>query len=152
MSIMETVKTRMKDAMRSKDASVLSTMRLIMAMVKEKEIQARAKEKEITEDDVISGLRSMIKSRRDSIKMYIDGGRQELADKEQAEIDAIESLLPKGLNEDEMEKAINDAIAEVKATSIKDMGKVIGKLKAKFGAVLDMSVAGPMVKARLNQS
>jgi uncharacterized protein len=95
-------------------------------------------------------LRGMVKSRRESVELYRQGNRQDLVNKEEAEITVIESFLPQQMDEAAMTQAIDDAVAETGAASIKDMGKVMAALRAKHGATLDMGKAGPMVKSRLS--
>jgi uncharacterized protein YqeY len=149
MTIREEVTARMKDAMRAKDTATTSTLRLIIARLKDVEIQLRPSNKEVTSDDEIMALRSMVKSRKDSILLYSQGGRQELADKEQAEIDVIEQFLPPQMSDEDISEAVKKAIAETGATSAKQMGQVMGNLKKTFGANLDMSRISPLVKSLL---
>ena len=149
MTIREEVTARMKDAMRAKDTATTSTLRLIIARLKDVEIQLRPSNKEVTSDDEIMALRSMVKSRKDSIPLYSQGGRQELADKEQAEIDVIEQFLPPQMSDEDISEAVKKAIAETGATSAKQMGQVMGNLKKTFGANLDMSRVSPLVKSLL---
>jgi uncharacterized protein YqeY len=104
---------------------------------------------QIPEEAITSMLRGMVKSRRESVEMYRQGKREELAAKEEAEIAVIESFLPQQMDDAAMEAAVKEAVAETGATSVKEMGKVMAALKAKHAAVLDMAKAGPMVKAAL---
>ncbi|MGG5817542.1 GatB/YqeY domain-containing protein [Falsiroseomonas sp. HW251] len=139
----------MKEAMLAKDAATTSTVRMIIAKLKEVDIAARPSGVEkVGDDQVVQMLRSMVKSRRESVDMYRQGGRQELADKELAEIAVIEGFLPQQMDEAAVAAAVDAAIAETGATSVKDMGKVMAVLK-KLGSALDMSKANPLVKARL---
>lgn len=149
MTIREEVTARMKEAMRAKDMATTGTLRLIVARLKDVEIQLRPSNKEVTSDDEIMALRSMVKSRKDSIELYVQGGRQELADKEQAEIDVIEQFLPAQMSDEEISEAVKKAITETGATSAKQMGQVMGNLKKTFGANLDMSRVSPLVKSLL---
>lgn len=149
MTIREEVTARMKDAMRAKDMATTGTLRLIVARLKDVEIQLRPSNKEVTSDDEIMALRSMVKSRKDSIELYVQGGRQELADKEQAEIDVIEQFLPAQMSDEDISEAVKKAITETGATSAKQMGQVMGNLKKTFGANLDMSRVSPLVKSLL---
>ena len=105
--------------------------------------------KEATDAELMAMMQGMIKQRNDSIKMYIDGNRPELAEKEKAEIAIIESFLPKQMTEAEIETVIKDIIAEVGASSMKDMGKIMGVLKAKYTGQLDMGKANGIIKASL---
>lgn len=156
MSLRERFTTELKSAMIAKDAPRTSTVRMILAKLKDADIAARPKDPDapqkvtdIGEDAIVSMLRGMVKTRRESVELYRKGGREELAAKEEAEIAVIEGFLPKGLDADALKAAVDEAVASTGATSVKEMGKVVGALKAKFGAALDMAVAGPLVKARL---
>ena len=136
--------------MKSGDAPRTSTLRLIMARVKDADIAARPSGvTAITDDEITAALRNMVKQRRDSVTLYEQGKRQDLADKETAEIAVIESFLPRQMDEATLLSAIDQAIATSGATSIKDMGKVMAALKAKHGAALDMGRANATVKSRL---
>jgi uncharacterized protein len=142
---------QMKAAMKAGDAPRTSTLRMIMARLKDTDIAARPQGVEqVPEDGIMAMLRSMVKSRRESVDLYIKGNRPELAAKEEAEIGVIESFLPSQMNAAAMEQAVAVAVAETGASSIKDMGKVMAALKAKHAASLDMAKAGPMVKSRLS--
>ncbi len=138
----------LKTAMRAGDAARVSTLRMITARLKDTDIAARPGPP-VDEAGIIAMLRGMAKSRAESVTMYRQGGREELAAKEEAEIAVIESFLPQQLDDAAMAAAVDAAVAETGATSIKEMGKVMAALKGKHAAVLDMAKAGPMVKARL---
>jgi len=139
----------LKVAMLAKDAATTSTLRMITAKLKDVDIAARPSGVDkVPDDQVISMLRGMVKSRRESVELYKQGGRQELVEKELAEIATIESFLPQQMDEAAIAAAVDAAIAEAGATSVKDMGKVMAALK-KHGAALDMSKANPLVKAKL---
>lgn len=139
----------LKEAMLAKDAAKTSTIRMITAKLKDVDIAARPSGVDkVPDDQVISMLRGMVKSRRESVELYKQGGRQELVDKELAEIAVIESFLPQQLDDAAIAAMVDAAIAEAGATSVKDMGKVMAALK-KHGAALDMSRANPLVKAKL---
>lgn len=140
-----------KDAMRAKDQQKLSAVRLVMASLKDKDIAARTQNKPdgISDQEILSMLQSMIKQRHESIRMYKEGGREELAAREAAEIDVIESFLPAQLSEEETAKAVDSAIAQNGATSIKDMGKVMGVLKAKYAGEIDMGKVSALVREKL---
>ena len=136
--------------MLAKDTVTTSAVRMIIAGQKEKDVEARGKgAKEATDAELMAMMQGMIKQRNDSIKMYIDGNRPELAEKEKAEIAIIESFLPKQMTEAEIETVIKDIIAEVGASSMKDMGKIMGVLKAKYTGQLDMGKANGIIKASL---
>jgi uncharacterized protein YqeY len=139
----------MKEAMLAKDAPRTSTVRMIIAKLKEVDIAARPSGVDkVPDEQVVSMLRSMVKSRRESVELYRQGGRQELADKELAEIAVIEGFLPRQMDDAAIAAAVDAAIAEAGATGVKDMGKVMAVLK-KLGGALDMSRANPLVKAKL---
>ncbi len=140
----------LKTAMRAHDAARTSTLRMILAKVKDIDIAARPKGVErVTDDDVMSALRGMVKSRRESVELYRQGNRPELVEKEEAEIAVIEGFLPQQMDEAAIVAAVDAAVAETGAAGPKDMGKVMGVLKAKHGAALDLGRATPLVKARL---
>ncbi len=152
MDMRDRVNTALKDAMKSKEADRLSTLRLINAAIKDKDIALRGSADEeggVSNDDVLAILGRMVKQRQESARAYEEGGRLELAEKELSEIKVIEEFLPKQLTEEEAEAAVSEAIAEVGATSIRDMGKVMAVLKGKFTGRMDFGKAGPMVKGRL---
>ncbi|WP_376088289.1 GatB/YqeY domain-containing protein [Roseomonas sp. CCTCC AB2023176] len=140
----------MKASMRAGDTARTSTIRMMIAKMKEADIAARPSGvQQVGEEGIVSMLRGMVKSRRESADLYRQGGREELAAKEEAEIAVIESFLPQQMDEAAMQAAVRDAVADTGAASIKDMGKVMAALKAKHAATLDMAKAGPMVKAAL---
>jgi uncharacterized protein YqeY len=153
MDMRERINTALKDAMRAKEADRLSTLRLINAAIKDREIAVRGEgegsEAEVGEDAILAILGKMVKQRIESVRAYEEGGRIELADKERAEIKVIEEFLPRQLSEAEVEAAITEAIAEVGATSIRDMGRVMAALKAQFTGQMDFAKAGGTVKGRL---
>ncbi|MBR2273715.1 MAG: GatB/YqeY domain-containing protein [Alphaproteobacteria bacterium] len=137
----------LKDAMKAKDMSTVSAIRLIIAGLKEKDVTARGAGKECASDsDLLSMMQSMIKQRLESAKIYTDGGRPELAAKEQAEISVIERFLPKQLTEEETITAINSIISKIGAQGIKDMGKVMAELKTNYAGQLDMGKASGLIK------
>lgn len=143
----EDLQKALKESMLAHDAATTSAVRLIIAGQKEKDVEARGKgAKEATDAELIAMMQTMIKQRNESIKMYLDGNRPELADKEKAEIAVIERFLPKQMNEAEMTAAIKAVIAETGASSMKDMGKVMGALKAKYAGQLDMGKANVLIK------
>ena len=147
----ERIAQAMKDALKSKDQATLSTIRLIVAALKDRDIAARSDNNHdgISDDEILSMLQTMIKQRNESAKMYEDGGRPELADAEKAEIVLIQQFLPQQLSKDEIKKAITEAIAQTNAASIKDMGKVMVYLKEQHAGQMDFSSASQMVKAAL---
>lgn len=141
----------LKDAMKAKESRKVSTLRLINAALKDRDIQARSKGNtdEISEDEILSLLQSMVKQRRDSIEAYTKGGRADLAQQEAEEIACIEHFLPAQLTADEMSAAIDRAIQEKEADCIKDMGKVMGFLKENYAGRMDFSKVSGAVKERL---
>ena len=140
----------MKTSMLAKDAPRTSTIRMIMAKLKDVDINARPSGVEkVPDEQIVAMLRGMAKSRRESVELYRQGNRPELAEKEEAEIAVIESFLPQQMSDADMQAAVAAAVAEAGASSIKEMGKVMAVLKAKHAASLDMGKAGPMVKAAL---
>ncbi|MDA9979828.1 GatB/YqeY domain-containing protein [Yoonia sp.] len=152
MLIREKIGAALKDAMRAKEADRLSTLRLINAAIKDKDIALRGTADDtagVTNDDILAIMGRMLKQRQESARAYEEGGRLELAEKELSEITIIEEFLPKQLSEDEAAAAVEAAIAEVGATSIRDMGKVMAVLKGKFTGRMDFGKAGPMVKNHL---
>ena len=147
----EDLQKALKESMLAHDAATTSAVRLIIAGQKEKDVEARGKgAKEATDAELMAMMQTMIKQRNESIKMYIDGNRPELAEKEKAEIAVIERFLPKQMSEAEMTTTIASIIAETGAASMKDMGKVMGALKAKYAGQLDMGKANGIIKARLS--
>ena len=141
----------LKEAMLAKDAARVSTLRMITAKLKDTDIAARPSGvDQVPEEQIVSMLRGMAKSRRESVDLYRQGGREELAAKEEAEIAVIEGFLPRQMDEAAMQAAVAAAVAETGAAGIKDMGKVMATLRAKHAASLDMAKAGPLVKAALD--
>lgn len=142
----------LKDALKSKDARSTATLRLISAALKDRDIAARSKGNYdgINEDEILQMLQSMIKQRRESITMYEQGGRLELAQQEQEEIVVIERFLPKQMDVAEIEAAIDALVTELGATGVKDMGRVMTALREKFAGQMDFAKASGMVKARLS--
>lgn len=141
----------MKQALKNKDQTALGTMRLISAALKDRDIAARGNGNPdgISDDEIFGLLQTMIKQRNESAKMYRDGDRPALADAEEAEIAIIKSFLPAQLNDEEMQAAINSAIDQSDASSVKDMGQVMGFLKSNYAGQMDFSLASQAVKAAL---
>ena len=151
MDIRPRIASALKDAMKNKEVARLSTLRLINAAIKDKDIALRGEGSDdgVSDDDVLQILGRMVKQRQESARAYEEGGRLDLAERERAEIVVIEEFLPRQLSEDEVDAAIGSAIAETGADSIRDMGKVMGALKSKYTGRMDFGTVGPMVKARL---
>lgn len=147
----EDLQKTLKESMLAHDSETTGAVRLIIAGMKEKDVEARGKgAKEATEAELMSMMQTMIKQRNDSIKMYMDGNRPELADKERKEIAVIERFLPKQMSDAEIEAAVKVIISETGAVSMKDMGKVMGALKTKFTGQLDMGKANGIIKSLLS--
>jgi len=150
MSLRARFLEEMKASMKAGDSARTSTIRMVMAKLKDTDIAARPTGVEqVPEEQIVAMLRSMVKSRRESVEMYRQGNRPELAEKEEAEIAVIEAFLPQQMDDAAMQAAVGDAVAETGAASIKDMGKVMAALRAKHAATMDMAKAGPLVKAKL---
>jgi uncharacterized protein YqeY len=151
MPLRDQLQTALKEAMKAKQADRLSTLRLINAAIKDRDIANRGEggEGEISEAEILAALGRMVKQRQESARAYEEGGRLELAEKETAEIKVIEEFLPRQLEAAEVEAAIAAAVAEVGATSIRDMGKVMAVLKAKYTGQMDFGAVGPRIKDRL---
>jgi uncharacterized protein YqeY len=152
MDLRTKVNTALKTAMKEKAADRLSTLRLINAAIKDKDIAARSdgNDEGVGDDEVLAILGKMAKQRKESARAYEEGGRLDLADRERAEIKVIEEFLPRQLSEDETAAAIDAAVASVGADSIRDMGKVMAVLKEKHTGQLDFGKVGPLVKDRLS--
>ncbi|QFS82284.1 Yqey-like protein [Roseivivax sp. THAF40] len=151
MELRTRITAAMKQAMKDKDADRLSTVRLINAAIKDRDIAARGEGREdgVSDEEVLAILSKMVKQRHESVKTYEEGGRLDLAEREQAEIVVIEEFLPKKLSDAEVTKAIDKAVADVGADSIRDMGRVMGVLKSKYQGQMDFGAVGPRVKERL---
>ncbi|MCG6884511.1 MAG: GatB/YqeY domain-containing protein [Silicimonas sp.] len=154
MDLRDRIGEALKNAMREKDAKRLSTLRLINAAIKDRDIARRGEggdgaENGVGEDEILQILGKMVKQRHESARAYEEGGRLELAEQERDEITIIEEYLPRQLDETETAAAVEAAIAETGADSIRDMGKVMGALKSKYTGQMDFGSVGPMVKARL---
>ena len=146
----EDLQNALKEAMKAKDMATVSAVRLIIAGQKEKDVAARGAGKECASDaDLLSMMQTMIKQRHESIKIYTDGGRPDLAAKEQAEINVIEKFMPKQLSEEETKAAISALIAKTGAQGMKDMGKVMVELKAAYAGQVDMGKASGLIKSML---
>ena len=150
MSLRDQFTDQLKTAMRAGDAPRVSTLRMILARLKDTDIASRPKGVPLVpEEEIVAMLRNMAKSRRESVDLYRQGNRPELAAKEEAEIAVIEAFLPQQMDEAAMAQAVTDAIAETGAASLKEMGRVMAALKARHAATLDMAKIGPMVRAKL---
>ena len=145
------LKTSLKEAMKSKDKRKLSTLRLILATLHDRDIAAREKgaDEGITEDEILQMLTTMVRQRRESIAAYEQGGRSDLAESEKEEITVISEYLPKQFDEDEIKSAIDEAISDKGAEGLKDMGKTMAALKEKYAGRMDFAKASALVKSAL---
>ena len=152
MTLRERLQTAMKEAMKAKEVDRLSTLRLINAAIKDREIALRGEGEGaiISDPDILAILGRMVKQRHESARAYEEGGRLELAAKELAEIVVINEFLPRQLGDDEVTAAITAAIAEAGAASIRDMGKVMAVLKGKYTGQMDFAAVGPRIKDMLS--
>ncbi len=149
--IRKRISHEMKDAMRAKESDRLSTLRLIMAAIKDRDIAARGEDNQdgVTDAEIRVILAKMIKQREDSARTYDEAGRIELAEGERAEIEVIRAFLPRQLSDTEVQDAVRTAIQETGATSVRDMGKIMGVLKTKYAGQMDFAKAGASVKSAL---
>ncbi len=143
------INNALKEAMKAKDERKVSTLRLVNSTFKNADIEARGSGKTLAEADLLPVLQKMIKQRQESKELYEKGGRPELAQQEADEIAIISAYLPKQMSDADMSAAIDAAIAETGAASMKDMGKVVGALKAKFAGQMDFAKASGLVKGKL---
>ena len=144
------ISTSLKEAMKEKQTRRVATLRLVNAAIKDRDIALRGKGKDSADDEeILDILTKMVKQREESSRMYREAGREELEAQEIEEMEIIREFLPKQLSAQEAEVAVNEAIAETGAQSLRDMGKVMGILKERYRGQLDMGVVGPMVKSRL---
>jgi uncharacterized protein YqeY len=151
MEMRERIGAALKDAMKAREADRLSTLRLINAAIKDRDIALRGEGSEdpVGDAEVLAILGRMVKQRHEAARAYEEGGRLELAEKELAEVKVIEDFLPRQLDAEETAAAVEQAIAETGAVSIREMGKVMAALKAKYTGQMDFGAVGPMVKDRL---
>ncbi len=153
MELRQQVTTALKQAMKDKDSARLATLRLINAAIKDQDIARRGTGAdtvtELSDADIRAIMARMIKQRQESVRAYEEGGRLDLAERESREIGVIAEFLPKQLTEDEIAKAIDKAITETGASSIRDMGRIMGLLKERHAGQMDFGIVGPMVKDKL---
>ena len=151
MSLRKKIEDKLNDSLRAKDKNIYPTLRLIVSAIKDAEIAGRTKgQKEINDSDIISLLKKMIKQRNESCEVYEKAGRNELLENEKKEIKVINTFLPKQLSEEETKKICQDTIKSVGATSMKDMGKIMGALKSKHADTLDFSKVSSILKGLLS--
>ena len=153
MSLKETIETEYKKSLKSKDKTKISTYRLILSSIKDLDIVNRSgPNKKVTDDDDIKKLfKKMVKQRAESIEIYKKNNRSDLLEVEQNEYDILSSFLPKQLNEEDTKKICENIITKVGASSVKDMGKVMGELKKQYADEIDFSKAGALIKQLLNK-
>lgn len=148
----EEINEALKVAVKSQDKRRMSTLRLINAAIKDRDIAARSSDKKsVSDDDIMEIMAKMVKQRHESIKTYTEGGRPELAQQEQEEIDIIQSFLPKQLSEDETRTAVIELMDEIGCEGLKDMGKTMGALKQKYTGQMDFAIASKVVKEQIQQ-
>ena len=151
MSLKKLIDEKLNQALKAKDKNVYPTLRLIVSAIKDAEIAGRSKgQKEIKDSDIISLLKKMIKQRNESCEVYQKAGRNELLENEKKEIEVINVFLPKQLSDEETKKICQDTIKSVGASSMKDMGKIMGALKSKHADNLDFSKVSSILKGLLN--
>ena len=149
MSLRDDFTASLKEAMKAGDKLKTSTLRLITSALKDRDIEARGSGKTLSEDDILALLQKMVKQRQESLKIYTEAGRTDLAEQEQGEIAIIQSFLPQQMDADAVSSAIDSVIAETGAASIKDMGKVMAVLKERFAGRMDFGAASGAIKAKL---
>ena len=151
MTIREDIKNNLKEAMIKKNVDLISALRLVIASIKDRDIIAKGKGNNsgINDEEIISLLQTMIKQRKSSIDMYLEGKREDLAKKEQNEIEIISKFLPKQLSKEEINNIIDMTIKSCEASSMKDMGKVINLLKKKHNGEMDFGDVSKIVKSKL---
>ncbi|MBD1163327.1 GatB/YqeY domain-containing protein [Pelagibacterales bacterium SAG-MED11] len=152
MPLKETIETEYKNALKAKDKTKISTYRLILSSIKDLDIANRSgpNKKETDDEDIKKLLKKMVKQRAESIDIYKKNNRKDLLEVEQSEHDILTGFLPKQLSEEETKKICTDTIAKLGASSVKDMGKVMGELKKLHSDEIDFSKAGPLIKELLN--
>ncbi len=149
MSLENQIEASLSEALKNKDKNVFSTLRLIIAAIKDVKISKKIRDVQLKDQEVISILKKMVKQRNDSCEAYKKAGRNDLLDNEKKEIQIIEKYLPSQLSESEIEKICKEVIQLNNASSMKDMGKVMGVLKSKYGDVIDFSKASNILKSLL---
>ena len=151
MSLKKQIDDKLNQALKAKDKNTYPTLRLIVSAIKDAEIAGRSKgQKELKDSDIISLLKKMVKQRNESCEVYEKAGRKELLENEKKEITVINSFLPKQLSDEETKKICEETIKSVGASSMKDMGKIMGELKKNHSDSIDFSIAGKIIKEILN--
>ena len=153
MSLREKINGQFNTALKSKNKTLVSTLRLILAAIKDRDIANRTSEKkeEVKDQEIVKVLQKMKKQRQDSVSLYKKGGRQELINVEEAEIKIIDTFLPKQLSEEETKKICKEIIESIGASTIKDMGKIMASLKQKYSDIIDFSKANVIIRGLLDQ-
>lgn len=149
MALRDEFTASLKEAMKAGDKLKVSTLRLITSALKDRDIEARGAGKTLNDDDILALLQKMVKQRQESLKIYQEAGRSDLAEQEEGEITIIQSYLPQQMDEGAVSSAIDSIIAEIGAASIKDMGKVMATLKERFAGRMDFGAASGVIKAKL---
>ena len=151
MSLKQQIESKLNEALKAKDKNTYPTLRLVVSAIKDAEIAGRSKgQQEVADNDITSILKKMIKQRNESCEVYKKAGRKELLESESREIKVISAFLPKQLSEEETKKICQETVKSVGATSMKDMGKVMGMLKSKHADTIDFSKVSSIIKELLN--
>ena len=151
MNLIDKIDENYKNAIKEKDSNSINTLRLVRSAIKDRLISLRGKQDNLSDSEVLSILQNLIKQRKDSIEAFNKANRQDLIDKEKAEIDVIEVFMPTQKNEKETEEIIDNIIAQNNFSSLKDMGKLMNILKSEYPGVIDMGVAGKIAKINLGK-
>ena len=151
MSLKQQIESKLNEALKAKDKNTYPTLRLVVSAIKDAEIAGRSKgQQEVADSDITGILKKMIKQRNESCEVYKKAGRKELLESESREIEVISAFLPKQLSEEETKKICQETVKSVGATSMKDMGKVMGMLKSKHANTIDFSKVSSIIKELLN--
>ena len=151
MNLINKIDEKYKTSIKEKDSNSINTLRLVRSAIKDKQISIRGKQENLSDVDVLSLLQNMVKQRKDSIEAFEKANRQDLIDKEKAEINVIETFLPEQKSEKETEEIIIKIIKDNNFSSIKDMGKLMNLIKSNYTGVIDMGVAGKIAKSSLGK-
>ena len=151
MNLIDKIDEKYKNSIREKDSNSINTLRLVKSAIKDKQISIRGKQEFLSDQDILSLLQNLVKQRKDSIEAFNKANRQDLIDKEKAEIDVIELFLPEQKSEIETKEIIESIIKENDFSSIKDMGKLMNIIKSEYLGVIDMGVAGKIAKTSLGK-
>tara|TARA_B100001029_G_C15060673_1_gene458176 strand:- start:420 stop:875 length:456 start_codon:yes stop_codon:yes gene_type:complete len=151
MNLINKIDEKYKTSIKEKDSNSINTLRLVRSAIKDKQISIRGKQENLSDGDVLSLLQNMVKQRKDSIEAFEKANRQDLIDKEKAEINVIETFLPEQKSEQETEEIIIKIIKDNNFSSIKDMGKLMNLIKSNYNGVIDMGVAGKIAKSSLGK-